>query len=190
MKLADLYPYVVPHVPDMPLPTVDLHIRLAARDFFERTHAWVVDLDQFTYTDAKNEYDLGGPAGADVAKVLAVDADEADYAKAVRFIDGLTLAFDPNAAPQNNAKVDVSVALAPRVGDLAKAWSLPTDLDRFISDIADGALSYALITVEGKERLAALYGTKFANNISTVGIKASRAWAARRLTKRSTVQMY
>lgn len=190
MKLSDLYPFVVPHVPDMPLPSVDMHIRAAARNFFERTHAWAVDLDSFTYRDDQNRYDLGGPTGADVIKIVTASADEADYAKAVRFIDGLTLEFDPNAAPQNNAVVSVSVALAPRIGDLSKSWSLPTELDRFIPDIAHGAIAFALATVDGKEQKAVGYGLRFSNAIANVGLQASRAWAARRLTKRSSAQFF
>jgi hypothetical protein len=190
MKLSDLYPYVVPHVPDMPLPSVDLHIRMAAREFFERTHAWSVSLDTFTYLDGKTQYDLGGPNGADVVKVQEVEANEGDYSKAVTFVDGLTLVFDPNAAPQNNAVVSTTVALAPRVGDLAKTWSLPAELDRFVTDIAPGALANALATIDGKENKAAMHRTMFKDAMLTVGIQASRAWTAKRLTKRSTLQMY
>lgn len=190
MKLSDLYPYVVPHVPDMALPSVDLHIRAAAREFFERTHAWSVELDPFTFVEGTLRYDLGGPNGADVVKVQEVKANEADYAKAVRFLDGLTLVFDEGATPQNNAVVTATVALTPRVGDLAKTWTLPTELDKFIPDLANGALAFALATVDGKERKAAGYGLMFSNSIATIGVQASRDWAARRLTKRSTVQMY
>lgn len=190
MKLADLYPYVVPHVPDMPLPSVDLHIRRAAREFFENTHAWSQALDPFTYTDTTTAYELAGPSGVDVVKVQEVMADGDDYARAVTFLDGLTLTFDAFASPRNGAEVVATVALAPRVGDLAKAWSLPTELDRFVSDIAYGALAFALLTVDGRREDAATNGLLFKDRINTVGIQASRAWAARRLTRTSTAQLF
>lgn len=190
MKLADLYPFVVPHVIDMPIPLVDLHIRKAATEFFRRTHAWQLDLDSFAFEEGKVSYDLGGPTGADVVKVLSVLANGDDYVKATKFVDGLTLVFDEHTSPQAAAQVTARVALTPRVGDITKGWSLPSELDQYAWDIAQGAIAYALATKPGGLQEASQYASEFRTRISTVGIKASREFASTRISKPSTVQHF
>lgn len=190
MKLADLYPYVLPHLIGVPLPMVDLYIRQAARTFFLGTHAWVMDVDAFVYQDDASEYDLGISPGAEVAKVLSVTSGDADYTKNVRLVGDDTLMFDEHSGPGNGATVDVQLALAPRVGDPAKTWSLPADLDRFVPELANGTLAEAFAKVDGQAGLAKFYGARFANDINTCGLKESRKRSGRRVSRGTTTQFF
>jgi hypothetical protein len=191
MKLADFYPYVVPHVPDLPTPTIDLHVRMAAHEFFRRTHAWQVESDPEVIADGVRDYDLSVPAGAQIVKVLRVVADDRDYAKAVRLIDGAILRFSADCLPNTGSSMVVTFAVTPRVGDIGKTWAtFPDHLDDHIQDIALGAIATLLLTTPERKGDATAYGLAFSNRIATVGIKLSRSQTRARLGSGSAAQFF
>jgi hypothetical protein len=59
---AQFYPFVLAEVPGCPDPVVDHHLRLAARDFCNRSGAWIEWVDSFTTSGSINrwDYDLTG----------------------------------------------------------------------------------------------------------------------------------
>lgn len=54
---ADFYPFVLPEVSGCALPTVDHHLRLAARDFCQRTGCWHEWADAITADGLTNRFD-------------------------------------------------------------------------------------------------------------------------------------
>lgn len=190
MKLEDLHPYVVPYVPDLPTPTVEHHIRIAARDFLRRTHAWQITNDPLTIVADQAEYELDVPAGVEVVKVLEAIANDEDYAQACSYDEALrSLVFDPRDLPAPNALMTVKLAVAPAVGVVTGNWSLPDELNEYALDISHGALGSLFLMVDGRADDALRQMLMFTGRINTVGIKVSRTKTARRPTK-TLARMY
>lgn len=191
MTLDDLYPFVVPYVPELPLPTVDHHIKAAAQDFFRRTHAWWEDLDTITTTDDTTDYDLASPVtSALIDKVLSVDVEGREYAKACELGDGV-LTFHPDDTPAAGQNMDVRAALVPKIViTTTTTWRLPTKLDAYASDIAHGALASLYALIPGKAGEAAGKGLLFTNRVNVVGIKATRAYTRKRAGSSSAAQFF
>lgn len=57
-KWADFYDYLLPDVPGCPLGMADLQLRLAAREFCDKTLVWVEWLDDVTTVADVLEYDF------------------------------------------------------------------------------------------------------------------------------------
>lgn len=167
MKLDDLYPFVLPWVPQMPIPTVDHHLRIAANEFFNRTLAWRADLDSFLSVDAKTDYDLDEPIGSEITKVVEVDCDGRDYAKACQLlqVDGPVLRF--LETPPAAKTVVVSAALSPKIGQQSASWAIPDGLSQYRKDIALGALS-SLKSLSGDAMESDRYMGKFNARIASV----------------------
>jgi len=190
MKLDDLHPYVVPHVPDLPTPSIEHAMRVAANDFFRRTHAWQESVDPIDTVEGATSYEIAGPTGSEIVKVLVAEADGLDYAKAVKYRGDLTLEFQEDDAPKGGLVLNVTVALSPKVGAVAGSWTLPTSLDQYAQDIANGALSRLLAPMQGRREDAAMYGALFSNRINVVGLKVSREFARRRIGRPAVAQFY
>lgn len=74
MQWADFYPYVLPYVLGCPEPTVDHHLKMAAREFSRRTQCIVGQFESFADGfDAAVELDL--PSGHEIEKVQCVAVD-------------------------------------------------------------------------------------------------------------------
>lgn len=190
MKLDDVLPFVAPHAIGRAQPVLDHQIRLAAQEFFRRTHAWQQDLDPVTVVDGQADYDLSVADGLEIVKVLQciTDDTDTDYAKAVDLVDGAVLRFQTDEMPPAGKQVQIKVAVAPEVGSLLKVWTWPDHLIPYADDIANGALSKLLI--QSDRQLAELHARLFAARVSTVGLKVSRAFSRRRAQRASAAQFY
>lgn len=187
MKLDDLYPLVLPFVPELPLPTVDQHIKLAAQEFYRRSHAWRETLDPITLVADQTEYDLDAPvSGTRIEKVLSATVGEAEYAKAVAFDNGI-LSFLSETPPPSGELV-VEVALAPVI--TGSSWNLPTKLDAHAHDLSLGALASLYTVIPGKEDKAMGMAGRFHDRIHAVGIKTARGKARQRSGSSSAAQFY
>ena len=69
-SLSLLYPYVLPEVMGAPEPLVDQALRLAAREFCQRTSAWQEWQDAVSATST-NRFEFDVPSGAEVVKVAS-----------------------------------------------------------------------------------------------------------------------
>lgn len=189
MKLDDFHPYVIPHVPNLPLPTVEHHLRMAAEEFFRKTHAWQQALDaQLTLAD-QLVYELDIPAGSQVCKLLEVNVGERDYSKACVLEEPKLMEFQCDA-PQAGMSLEVRVALTPTVGAVTATWSLPDSLAQYAKDIAHGALATLYPMVDGKEGMAPISQAKFNARISTVGFNVSRGHGRKRLTRAAAANFF
>lgn len=181
MKLEDLHPYVVPYVPDMPTPTVEHHLRIAARDFLRRTHAWQFAADPIAVVADQTEYEIDTPAGVEVAKVLEVLVDDHDYAQACDYSEEVGgLVFQADDLPPPGTAMTVKLALAPAVGVVTANWSIPDALNEYALDISHGALGSLFLMVPGRVEDATRQMLMFNGRINTVGIKVSRGRTRRR----------
>lgn len=72
MNIEDLYPYVLPEVPDCPDETIRHAVVFTAIDFCQKTHAWNEIADAVTLTDGEPNYDIDYPSGAIAETVLEV----------------------------------------------------------------------------------------------------------------------
>lgn len=79
---ADFYPFVLTEVSGCALPTVDHHLRLAARDFCQRTGAWREWADPITATGATNTFDFDVLTAQQevvrIARAIRNDTDQLD----------------------------------------------------------------------------------------------------------------
>ena len=58
MKALDqFHPFILPDVMGCPVPTMNHHLLLAAREFCQKTKAWSVWLDSVTATGTTNQFD-------------------------------------------------------------------------------------------------------------------------------------
>jgi hypothetical protein len=190
MKLDDVLPFVAPHALGRAQPVLDHEIRLAAQEFFRRTHAWQQDLDALTVVDGQLDYDLSVADGLEIVKVLQCTPDDSDsdYAKVVDLVDGAVLRFQTDDLPPAGKVLQVKVAIAPEVGSLLKAWTWPDHLMAYADDIANGALSKLLIKSDREQ--AELRARLFAARVSTVGLKVSRGFSRRRAQRSSAAQFF
>jgi len=67
----ELFPDVIPVVPDCPDSLIERHIRSAVIEFCERTGIYQVELDPLTTVSNIYEYDLETPSGTVVHKVMS-----------------------------------------------------------------------------------------------------------------------
>lgn len=187
MKLDDLYPLVLPFVPELPLPTVDQHIKLAAQEFYRRSHAWRETLDPITLVADQSDYDVDSPvSGARIEKLLSARVDDAEYAKAVAIYDGI-MSFLDDTAPATGELV-VTVAMAPVI--TGSSWTLPAKLDEHAHDISLGALASLYTVIPGKGEQAMVMAGRFNDRIQAVGIKTQRGKARQRLGSGSAAQFF
>lgn len=64
MNIEDLYPFVLPELPDCPDATLRQAFVLTLLDFCQRTHAWNEIADAVRLVDGVAEYDIDYPSGA------------------------------------------------------------------------------------------------------------------------------
>lgn len=75
MNIEDLYPYLLPEVPDCPDETLRHAVVLTAIDFCKETQAWNEIADAVTLVDGTADYDIDYPTGSVAATVLGVWCD-------------------------------------------------------------------------------------------------------------------
>lgn len=69
---SDFYPDVLAELPGAPLPVVDDCLRNVAIEFFDRTKAYVVDIDPFDAVADQMAYSLSLPAGTELVEIQSI----------------------------------------------------------------------------------------------------------------------
>jgi hypothetical protein len=76
--LAQFYPFIEPEVMGCPYPTIDHHLRLALREFCDRTKVWQEWADALTLDGTTNTFDADLASGAELVSVrrALLDGDD------------------------------------------------------------------------------------------------------------------
>lgn len=200
MKWSDFSPYVLPYVIGCPDPTLELHARLAAIEFFRRTLAWRAVLDA-VLTDGTDQVVVEAPTQAQIVKVKAVSVAGREFplvetthgAELSRTAPGREFAFARDSRtlavyPVQTAGVSVvaEAALAPSIN----AEQLPDALAQsHMQDIANGAIA-AIMRVPGQTFTdpngAQGHQAIFERRIATVAAKHGRGLMAAKMRSRPT----
>ncbi len=77
--LSTFRPYVLPHAPGAPNPVLDRALVLAAREFCEKTKAWVDEPTAVMADGTTSEFALDLPAGSELVKILRARVNGRDY---------------------------------------------------------------------------------------------------------------
>lgn len=200
MKWSDFGPYVLPYVIGCPDPTMEMHARLAAIEFFRRTLSWreVLKAVQAAGTEL---VEVVAPNQAQIIKIKSVSVgghefplvetshgmELASASPGREFVfthNGYTLSVYPIQAM--GASVVVDAALAPSFN----ATTLPDALaQQHMQDIAHGAIAsikripgQAFTDPNGAQEQQALFDRR----IGTVVAKHSRGLMAAKMRSRPT----
>jgi hypothetical protein len=76
--LAQFYPFIEPEVMGCPYPTIDHHLRLALREFCDRTKIWQEWADALTLDGTTNTLDADIANGAELVGVRRALLDDED----------------------------------------------------------------------------------------------------------------
>lgn len=200
MKWLDFSPYVLPYVIGCPDPTLEMHARLAAIEFFRRTLSWREVLDAIP-AEGSELVELEAPMQTQIIKVKSVSVDGRDFplvetthgselsrtdtGREFAFTrDNRTLVIYPIQAI--GTPVVVEAALAPSI----TSSTLPDALaQHHMQDIAHGAIAslkrfsgQPFTDPNGAQEQQAL----FERRISAVAAKHSRGVMAAKLRSRAT----
>ena len=200
MKWLDFSPYVLPYVIGCPDPTLEMHARLAAIEFFRRTLSWREVLDSAP-AEGSEFVELEAPMQTQIIKVKSVSVDGRDFplvetthgselsrtdtGREFAFTrDNRTLVIYPIQAI--GTPVVVEAALAPSI----TSSTLPDALaQHHMQDIAHGAIAslkrfsgQPFTDPNGAQEQQAL----FERRISAVAAKHSRGVMAAKLRSRAT----
>ena len=163
MKLADLHPYVAPHVIGCPIPVMDHNIRLSAIEFCNKTR-WHEDVCPAFRSGDAGVYELDSDLGLEILRVTSVSVDGKKIdpetkATGLRLIaaqstqrffvviDSVQIQINP--APKAADSVHVTGAFRPTMATA----SLSDALDEWREGIAGGAIA----------RIAAIPKQEFSN---------------------------
>lgn len=150
--LEDFYPLVLPFAPECPLPFVDFHLVMTAREICERTHTWRT-VDKFISSGEKREEVAIMPNSAihmfefvtfNDAELCALSYETAYKLPAIGYPVGYTQdgmnRF--SLVPPAVGEIKVSAILKPSVN----ADALPDFLlDIYAQEIADGTTARILM---------------------------------------------
>ncbi len=200
MKWLNLSPYVLPYVIGCPDPTLEMHARLAAIEFFRRTLSWREALESVP-TDGFELVEIEAPAQTQIIKIKSVSVGGRDFplvetthgselsrtdaGREFAFTrDNRTLVIYPIQAA--GTPVVVEAALAPSIN----ATSLPDALaQQHMQDIAYGVAAsikripgQAFTDPAGAQEQQAL----FERRITTIAAKHSRGLMAAKMRSRAT----
>ena len=198
MKWLDFSPYVLPYVIGCPDPTLEMHARLAAIEFFRRTLSWREVLDPIP-AEGSELVELEAPMQTQIIKVKSVCVDGRDFqlveathgselsrtGRELAFTrDNRTLVIYPIQAI--GAPVVVEAALAPSI----TASTMPDALaHHHMQDIAHGAIAslkripgQVFTDPAGAQEQQAL----FERRITTIAAKYSRGLMAAKMRSRAT----
>lgn len=200
MKWFDFGPYVLPYVIGCPDPTLEMHARLAAIEFFRRTLSWREVLDSIP-AEGSEFVELEAPMQTQIIKVKSVSLNGRDFplvetthgselsrtdtGREFAFTRGnRTLVICPIQAI--GTPVVVEAALAPSI----TSSTLPDALaQHHMQDIAHGAIAslkripgQVFTDPAGAQEQQAL----FERRISTIAAKHSRGVMAAKMRSRAT----
>lgn len=200
MKWSDFGPYVLPYVIGCPDPTMEMHARLAAIEFFRRTLSWREVLEA-VQADGTELVEVEAPNQAQIIKIKSVNVgghefplvetshgmELASSSPGSEFAfthDGRTLSVYPVQAP--GVMVSADAALAPSIA----STTLPDTLAyQHMQDIAHGAIAslkrfpgQPFSDPNGAQEQQAL----FERRITTIAAKHSRGVMAAKMRSRAT----
>lgn len=200
MKWLDFSPYVLPYVIGCPDPTLEMHARLAAVEFFRRTLSWREVLDSIP-AEGSEFVELEAPMQTQIIKVKSVSVNGRDFplvetthgselsrtdtGREFAFTrDNRTLVIYPIQAI--GTPVVVEAALAPSI----TSSTLPDALaQHHMQDIAHGAIAslkripgQVFTDPAGAQEQQAL----FERRITTIAAKHSRGLMAAKMRSRVT----
>lgn len=187
MTWEELFPHVLTSAPNCPDDTAIRALRTAAIEFCQRSNAWRRTLDAITADGVSNSFLMTAPDDTAILKLYAVSVNGRDYNR-VEPGKGMALVrtnFPGEFAFTRDRKnveiyplqdvgttIEVDVSLAPTL----EAGELDAELDEHALKIAHGALAIMLRmpkTDWTDLKLADYYGTMFANEAKTMGLRAS-----------------
>lgn len=136
MTYKDMLPLIVSVVRGAPIPWVETELRESAITFFQRTQAWVEDLDPATLIAGETTIELDIPPGAAMAVLLAATAN------------GAPLRLPRDAAGSGDTIVfarsyrdDVEVAATAALKPAFLSQGIPDDVREFAPAIIHGAIA-------------------------------------------------
>lgn len=184
-----MLPHVLPYVAGCPDATAEMHLVLAARRFCTATMAWNYSTEPVESEAGVELYPLKIDAGQDLVRLLACDVNGSPYEVPSRMA-GRSLQRNKNGsncvlvgngdfrlvpAPHMNGwEIVTDVAVMPA---LISPTDWPEELEEFVIDIADGAISTlcALPATTWRDPdTAAMKAARFADRINTVALRATR----------------
>lgn len=185
----DWFPVVMVHAPSAPDPLVRQALRLASREFFRKTRAWVEWLDaEATTTTASEEHDFDLPPQTDLLRIEKATADgrpiavrsfrqwPADWMRHGDGGDSAVISrdlvsFHIVGGVQAGVKIQIQASMIPTLN----ATGLPDHLaNRFYEAITEGAKATLLMTPGEffKPELAGLSQAMFTAAINTHAVDA------------------
>lgn len=195
MKWSDFSPYVLPYVIGCPEPTLGMHVKLAAIEFFRRTLSWREVLDSVP-AEGFELVDIEPPSQTQVIKIKSVSVDGRDFplvetthgSELSRTDAGREFAFSRDN--RTLAIYPIQTAGTPVVAEAALAPSitantLPDALaQQHMQDIAHGAIAslkripgQVFTDPAGAQEQQAL----FERRIATIAAKHSRGLMAAKM---------
>lgn len=77
IQFKELYDYLMPQLPGITTPMLDLHIREVARDLCHKTHVWVADFDAVNTLADQVTYDLEpSEPNSEPVKIIRLEVNE------------------------------------------------------------------------------------------------------------------
>lgn len=200
MKWLDFSPYVLPYVIGCPDPTLEMHARLAAIEFFRRTLSWREVLDP-VQTDGTERVEVETPNQAQIIKIKSVSVGGHEF-PLVETSHGLELSrTHPGrefAFTQDGRTLVVYPIQPAGIQVIAEAAVAPsvtsTTLDdaqamQHMQDIAQGAIaSLKRVPNQTFSDLAGspMHQAMFEARVSTIAAKHSRGVLAAKMRSRPT----
>lgn len=136
MTYRDMLPLVVSVVRGAPIPWVETELRESALAFFQRSAAWIEDLDPVTLVAGETTAELDLPPGAAVAVLLSAKAN------------AVQVRLTRDAAGAGNSIVfarpfpeDVEIAATAALKPAFSSQGIPDDMREFVPAILHGAIA-------------------------------------------------
>ena len=159
IELTELYPYILPETPGVPVPLLEQEVLNVLRDFCDRTGAWRYILDRFNRVADQQEYTIDEwPEGARLKMIervttYDVESTDTDYTGTDSSLNDIKLDIDRQILiflkkPEEDAVLayEVEVSLLPG----RTLTEVPTEFfDEYYSTLAKGVKA-ALMRMPGK----------------------------------------
>lgn len=193
----DFYDYVLPHVPNCPTAMADMHIRMAAQEFCEKTLAWEVDLDAVTTTATAIEYDLEMDTQQELVQIMKAVVDgkpttvvssrnlPANW-RTSSFPERQVFSLDRRTffvIPQQGAGLGVSLTVALKPSNIASGVS-DEIYANYVRDIAEGAKSLLMMVPKkpyADVAMGAVYDERFKSRCAEVAWQVAKSHGDSRL---------
>jgi len=174
VNYSDLYPWIMPEVPNCPAPMVDQEIFNALRDFCRDTHAWNEILEPLTIRSGKTLYPIDNPFEeyGSVWSVMYIERNRRRLRPVVDYVADkceVTLRCTPSA--DDPKALVIRVAFDPVFGQTIISRCLFNDWGNKIAV----SVKSRLMLMQGKtwtnEKMGAVYRTDAYNDFANAKIK-------------------